>query len=350
VSTASDTLHDGPRAVGAPRRAAVVVCAVVAIAAAFALSVGFGSRFVSLDEIGEGLSMWVRGRTAESIGAIAVQERIPRTVLAMMAGAALALSGAIMQAITRNPIADPGILGVNTGAALFVVCGIAFLGASSTFAYLGLALAGGTLAAGFVYVVGSVGAGGATPIKLALAGAATTAALSSLVSAVLLPRAAAMNEFRFWQVGGTGGADWGAMATVAPLLGVAAVVALASSSGMNALALGDDVAVGLGVNVARTRAVTALAGVALCAGTTALCGPIAFVGLMIPHIVRMLTGPDQRWLLPLSAAGGAVLLMLADTAGRVIGSPSEVEAGILTAFLGAPVLVVIARRTRMRAL
>ncbi|HJB63206.1 MAG TPA: iron ABC transporter permease [Candidatus Microbacterium pullistercoris] len=345
------TLAPAPHRVArSPRVIVVAIGGVVLVVIAVAASLAFGSRAVTLGEIAEGLGAWLRGDVAERIGAIAVAERIPRTVLSIVAGAALAVSGAVMQAVTRNPIADPGILGVNTGAALFVVCGIAFLGATTTFDYLGLALVGGALAAVIVYVVGSIGPGGATPIKLALAGAAMTAALSSLVSAVLLPRLAAMNDFRFWQVGGTGGADWEAMAVVAPLLIVAAVVATVCSGGLNALGLGDDVARALGVRVGLTRAVAASAGVVLCAAVTAIAGPIAFVGLMIPHAVRLVVGPDQRAILPLSALGGAALLALADTLGRVIGSPGEVEAGIVTAFLGAPVLVVIARRTRMRAL
>lgn len=327
-----------------------IVGAVVGLAIAIALSLAFGSRSVSTAEIVEGLTSWMRGRTPAEIGAIAVQERIPRTVLAIIAGAALALSGALMQAITRNPIADPGILGVNTGAALAVVCGIAFFGITSPFEYLWLALGGAILTAVFVYNVGSVGPGGSTPIKLALAGAATTAALGSLVSAVLLPRVAAMDTFRFWQVGGVAGADWSTMAVVAPLLVVGTLIALLCAPALNALALGDDVAVGLGVRIGRTRLLAAAAGVVLCAAVTAVAGPIAFVGLMVPHVVRMLIGPDQRWMLPLSAVGGAILLLLADTIGRLIGYPGETEAGILTAFVGAPVLVIIARRTRMRAL
>lgn len=336
--------------VGARRHATVTMIGIGAVVAAVVVSLAFGSRSVSVSEVFDGLTAWFQGRTPADIGAIAVQQRIPRTVLALMAGAALALSGALMQAITRNPIADPGILGVNTGASLFVVSGIAFFNISTAYEYLGLALAGAALAAVFVYTVGSIGAGGATPIKLALAGAATAAALSSMVSAIMLPRAQAMNDFRFWQVGGVAGADWATMAAVAPLMGAAALVAFAMSPALNALLLGDDVATGLGVHVGRTRAIAALAGVVLCASVTAVAGPIGFVGLMVPHVVRLAAGPDQRWLLPLSALGGAVLLALADTIGRVIGSPGEVEAGIVTAFLGAPVLVMIARRTRMRAL
>ena len=336
--------------VSARRRAVTIAGLIVGVGFAIVLSLAFGSRTVSIAEISDGLTSWAQGRTPTEIGAIAVQERIPRTVLAIIAGAALALSGALMQAITRNPIADPGILGVNTGAALAVVCGIAFFGITSPFQYLWLALGGAILTAVFVYNVGSVGPGGSTPIKLALAGAATTAALSSLVSAVLLPRTAAMDTFRFWQVGGVGGADWGTMAVISPLLVAGALVAFVSAPALNAIALGDDVAVGLGVRIGRTRLLAAVAGVVLCAAVTAVAGPIAFVGLMVPHVMRMLVGPDQRWILPLSALGGAVLLTLADTIGRLIGYPGETEAGIVTAFVGAPVLVIIARRSKMKAL
>ncbi|MFT4229422.1 MAG: iron chelate uptake ABC transporter family permease subunit [Microbacterium sp.] len=335
---------------GARRRVGVLLAGFGALAVSVVLSLAFGSRPVTVPEILEGLATWIRGELPTEIGPLAVQSRIPRTVLALLAGAALALSGALMQAITRNPLADPGILGVNTGAALAVVTGLAFLGVSGTWSYLGLAVAGALATALFVYFVGSVGPGGTTPIKLALAGAATTAALSSLVSAILLPRQAVMEEFRFWQVGDVGRAEWETMAVVAPVLVGGAVIAVLCASALNALALGDDVAIGLGVRVGRLRIIAATAGVLLCAAVTAVAGPIGFVGLMIPHAVRLLAGPDQRWLLPLSAIGGAVLLVLADTAGRVIGSPGEVEAGIITAFLGAPVLIVIARRTRMKAL
>lgn len=313
-------------------------------------SLSFGSRPVDVTQIITGITSWVRGVPTDDLGALAVQSRIPRTALALLAGAALAVSGALMQAITRNPLADPGILGVNTGAALAVVIGIAFLGVSSALGYLWLALLGAFVTAAFVYAVGSAGAGGTTPIKLALAGAATTAALSSLISAILLPRGSVMDDFRHWQIGDIARADWTTMGVIVPVLAVAILVALLCAPALNTLALGDDVAAGLGVHVGRLRLVAALAGVTLCAAVTAVAGPIGFVGLMVPHAVRLSSGPDQRWLLPLSALGGAVLLTLADTVGRVIGSPGEVEAGIITAFLGAPVLIAIARRSRMRAL
>ncbi len=349
VSVAPPRRASAPR--GDARRSVVVlVIAVAAVVVSIILSLSFGSRPVSIDQIIAGIGAWLRGETPDDIGALAVQSRVPRTVLALLAGAALALSGALMQAITRNPLADPGILGVNTGAALAVVIGIAFFGVSSALGYLGLALVGSFLTAFFVYFVGSVGPGGTTPIKLALAGAATTAALSSLVSAVLLPRQNVMDEFRYWQIGNVGRADWETMGIIAPVLAIGTIVALLCATSLNALALGDDVATGLGVPVGRIRVIAAIAGVTLCAAVTAVAGPIGFVGLMVPHAVRLVSGADQRWLLPLSALGGAVLLTLADTIGRVIGSPGEVEAGIITAFLGAPVLIAIARRTRMKAL
>ena len=337
------------RASARPRVVALVIGLALLVVTVI-LSLAFGSRPVTVTEVVDGVTTWLRGQTPTDIGALAVQSRIPRTALALLAGAALAISGALMQAITRNPLADPGILGVNTGAALAVVIGIAFFGLADTWGYLSLALIGAGLTAVFVYFVGSVGAGGTTPIKLALAGAATTAALTSLVSAILLPRQNVLDEFRYWQVGNVGRAEWETMAVVAPVLVFGAIVAIFSASALNALAMGDDVATGLGVHVGRIRIVAAIAGVALCAAVTAVAGPIGFVGLMVPHVVRLVSGPDQRWLLPLSAIGGAILLVAADTIGRVIGSPGEVEAGIITAFVGAPVLIVIARRTRMRAL
>ena len=321
--------------VGARRRVAVLLALIGAVVVSVVVSVSFGSRPVSLSEIVEGMTLWVRGETPTGIGAIAVQSRVPRTIMALLAGAALALSGTLMQAITRNPLADPGILGVNTGAALAVVIGMAFLGVSSALGSLALALIGAFLTAFFVYFVGSVGPGGTTPIKLALAGAATTAALSSLVSAILLPRQGVLDEFRFWQVGNVGRANAETMAIVIPVLVIGTLIALLCASALNALALGDDIAVGLGVRVGRIRIISAIAGVSLCAAVTAAVGPIGFVGLMVPHVVRALTGSDQRWLLRLSALGGAVLLTLADTLGRVVGYPGEVEAGIITAFIHA---------------
>lgn len=255
-----------------------------------------------------------------------------------------------MQSLTRNPLADPGILGVNAGAALAVVCGIAYLGISTPAQYMWLAVAGAGAAAVLVYVIGSRGRGGATPVKLALVGTMVTAALSSLVSAVLLPRLDVVDTFRFWQIGGVGGASADGILQVLPLLGVGFVLSLASARGLNALALGDDLATGLGQHVARTRLLAALGAVLLCGAATAAAGPIGFVGLVVPHLVRLLTGPDNRWVLPLSALIGAALVTLADVTGRLVARPEDMEVGIVTAVIGAPVFIAVARRQKVREL
>lgn len=308
-------------------------------------SVAFGNRVVSLDEVLAGLA----GGT-DGVGQAAVVARMPRTVLAILVGASLALAGATFQAVTRNPLADPGILGVSSGASLAVVCGMAFFGITNPYGTIALATVGAALAAVFVYAVGSLGRGGATPLKLALAGAATAAALTSLMSAILLPRVDLLATFRFWQIGGVGGAVWERIALVAPFLAVGAFIVLLSARGMNSLALGDDLAAGLGENVGRTRLVSAIGAVVLCGAATAIAGPIGFVGLVIPHLCRLLVGTDHRWLLPFAAVAGASLLVLADTIGRVIARPAELEVGIVTALVGAPFFIAIVRRQKVREL
>ena len=309
------------------------------------VSLAFGARFVSFSEV---LSTLIHAKK-ETLSEIVVHERIPRTVFAILAGAALGVSGSLMQAITRNPIADPSILGVNTGASLFVVGGIAFFNIGTAGQYIGFALVGAAVTTVFVYGVGSMG-GGATPIKLALAGAATSAALSSVVSAIILPRTEVMNAFRFWQVGSISGATWEGILTVLPYLIVGLLGGVVISPALDVLALGDDVATGLGVRTGIVRFIGAFAGVLLCGATTAIAGPIGFIGLMVPHTMRLICGPNLRLIIPMSAIGGAILLTISDVLGRVIGSPSELEAGIVTAFLGAPILITIAMKAKARAL
>lgn len=308
-------------------------------------SVAFGNREISLDELFAALAGDTNG-----VGQAAVAARVPRTVLALLVGAALALSGATMQAVTRNPLADPGILGVSSGAALAVVIGIAFFGLSDPYGYIGVATLGAAVASVFVYAIGSLSRGGATPLKLALAGAATSAALSSLVSAVLLPRVDILTTFQFWQIGGVGGAEWDRIGVVAPFLLAGAVIAVLSSRALNTLALGDDLAAGLGTQVRRTRLIAALGAVLLCGAATAVAGPIGFVGLVVPHLCRLLVGSDQRWLLPFTAIAGAGLLVAADVIGRVVARPEEIEVGIVTALIGAPFFIWIVRRQKVRAL
>lgn len=325
----------------ASARASWVMGGLVLLVLAGVASVAFGVRSVGLDEIVGG----VLGST-DTIGEAAVAKRVPRTVLAMLVGAALAVSGAVMQGVTRNPLADPGILGVTTGAALFVVAGIAFFGLASPTSYIWVAIAGAALAASFVYAVGSLGRGGATPLKLALAGAASSAAFTSLISAILLPRIDVMDSFRFWQIGGVGGAQTEKTLQVLPFLAVGALLSLATARGLNSLALGDDLARGLGEHVGRTRLLAAVGAVTLAGAATA----IGFVGLAVPHLCRLLVGVDHRWLLPFSAVLGAALLTTADVVGRLVARPAEVDVGIVTALLGAPVFIAIVRRQKVRAL
>ncbi|UNK70617.1 iron ABC transporter permease [Microbacterium sp. H1-D42] len=347
TTTAARTTVSGTADLRRPTlvRAAWLVAGVGILLLLCVLSVAFGSRAVSVDDILAALS-----GHSDTVSQAAVTQRIPRTVLAILVGAALALSGATMQAVTRNPIADPGILGVTNGASLAIVLGIAFVGITHPLAYMGFAIVGAAVAAVFVYLVGSLGRGGATPLKLALAGAATSAAFASLISAVMLPRVDILTSFQAWQVGGVGGADWSRMAMAAPVLAVGAIVCLASARGMNSLALGDDMAAGLGENVARTRMLSALGAVILAGVATAIAGPIGFVGLVVPHMCRMLIGTDHRWLLPFSALAGAALLIASDIIGRVLSPTEEIQVGIITAVIGAPLFIWIVRRQKVREL
>jgi len=347
--TLSETRTSSPHAAALRRPATVrwawlAVCLAV-LAVLCVASVAFGVRDVGLGEIFAGLT----GDTSD-VAQAAVVARLPRTVLAILVGAALAMSGAAMQAVTRNPLADPGILGISGGAALAVVIGIAFFGMSDPYSFIAASIIGAGAAAVFVYTVGSLGRGGATPLKLTLAGAASSAAFMSLVSAVLLPRVDLLETFRFWQIGGVGGATWDRILTILPVLAIGAVVALVCARGMNSLALGDDVATGLGEHVLRTRLIASAGAVILCGAATAIAGPIAFVGLIIPHLCRLLVGTDHRWLLPFSAVAGAGLLVAADVVGRVIARPDEIEVGILTALIGAPFFIWIVRRQKVREL
>ncbi|WP_242491779.1 FecCD family ABC transporter permease [Actinomyces minihominis] len=309
------------------------------------LSVSTGSRQVTFDEIYAGVT-----GSAQTIAEVAVAKRVPRTFLALLVGGSLALAGLGMQAVTRNPLADPGIFGISNGASLAVVLGMVFLGTSNPYLQMGLAVLGAAVAAVLVFIIGSAGPGGASPLKLALSGAATAAALASLISIVLLPRVEMLQNYQFWQIGGVGGATWDKVATITPVLAVAALATWALSRRMNALALGDDMARGLGESVWASRVYIALAAVTLAGVATAVAGPIGFVGLVIPHFCRLITGPDYRMLVPFSMLTGGALLLGADIVGRIVARPQEIQVGILTALIGAPFFVWIVRRQKIREL
>jgi iron complex transport system permease protein len=324
----------------------VLILLIIVLGVSVLASLAFGSRTIGWTELMDSL---FRPGT-ESHEASVVHQRISRTVFSLMCGAALGVSGALMQSVTRNPIADPSILGVNTGAALFVVCGISFLNISSASQYIWLALLGAIITAIFVFGIGSMGSGGATPLKLVLAGAATSAALSSLVIAIMIPRTNVMDQFRFWQVGSVGSGSWSSISTFIPFLIVGVLIALFTAPALNALALGDEVATGLGVRTGMIRLIAAFAGILLCGAATALAGPIGFIGLLATHVVRLVIGPDLRFVIPMSALSGAIILTISDICGRLIGSPGELEVGIVTAFIGAPILILLTMKAKMRTL
>jgi iron complex transport system permease protein len=318
------------------------VLALVALAVA---SVAIGSRTVGVTDI-----LGALGGSTETLSQAAVGTRIPRTVAAMVIGAALALSGAVMQGVTRNPLADPGILGINMGAALAVVVGIAWLGLAAAIPTIWVAITGAAVTAVFVFIVGSLGRGGATPLKLALAGAATSVAFASFITAIVLGRNDVALNVQSWELGGVGGIGWPAIAQVAPFLAVGAVVSLLAAKPLNALALGDELAAGLGERIVLARVLGAVGSVILAGAATAVAGPIGFVGLIMPHLFRLLVGVDHRWLLPYSALGGAALLTAADILGRIVARPSEIDVGIITALVGAPFFIWIVRRQKVREL
>ena len=309
-------------------------------------SVSLGVKRIAFSKIME----VIFGNDLDSIEATIILQRIPRTVFGILAGGALGISGALMQSITRNPIADPSILGVNTGASLFVVAGIAFFNITAAYQYIWLAIIGAGLTAVFVYIVASMGKDGATPLKLALSGSAVSIVLGSLVSTIMLPNNRVMEAFRFWQVGSIGSATWENIALISPFLILGFVISMLISGYLNNLALGDEAATALGTNVVLTRSVGALASVLLCGAATALAGPIGFIGLIIPHIVRLVFGSEMSKMLPLSFIGSGILLLLSDILGRIIGSPGETEVGIVTAVLGAPIFIFAIRKGRVKSL
>lgn len=341
-----------PAPLAAPRsRAAVVrttgiVVAVALLALLLLVSVAVGAKSIPLGDV---VRVLLHDDGSEQ-AAIVRDLRIPRTLVALAVGCSLGLAGALMQAITRNPLADPGLLGVDAGAAAAIVVAIALLGVSGTGGYVWFAFVGAALASLVVYALGSRGRGGATPVRLALAGTAVLAALTAFVEGVTLMDPLAFDDFRFWRVGSVSGRGMDALLPVLPFLLAGTLIALALARPLNALALGDDAGRALGAHVGRTRALTAVAIVLLCGGATAVAGPIIFVGLTIPHVARAICGPDLRWALPYSLLLGAILLLASDVVGRLVVRPGELQVGIVTALVGAPVFIALVRRRRIAQL
>ena len=323
----------------------IILClALLSIMVIFSISLG--AKSIAFSKVADVLL----GNDPDSLEAAIILQRIPRSVFGILAGGALGISGALMQSITRNPIADPSILGVNTGASLFVVVGIAFFNITVAYQYIWLAIIGAGVTAVFVYSVASMGKDGATPLKLALSGSAVSIVLGSLVSTIMLPNNRVMEAFRFWQVGSIGSATWENIMLISPFLIVGFIISMFISGYLNNLALGDEAATALGTNVVMTRTIGALSSVLLCGATTALAGPIGFVGLIIPHIIRLIFGSEMSKMLPLSFLGSAILMLVSDIIGRIISLPGETEVGIVTAVLGAPVFILAIRKGRVKSL
>lgn len=326
-------------------RAVAMTAAVVALLLAVLLSLAVGARAIAPAAVIDALLHGGHSDAAEVVR----EMRVPRTLIGLMVGAALALAGTVLQGITRNPIADPGILGVSQGASVGVVLAIAFAGVHTLTGYVWYAFAGAGIASVAVYAIAASGRGGATPVKLALGGAAINALLVSVTTGILTTKASALDEFRFWQVGSLSGRDAEIAGQIWPFLLVGLVLVLSVARGLDALALGEDVAKGLGQKVATVRIVGGLGATVLTGAGVAAAGPIAFIGLAVPHIARAIVGSGHRWVLPMAAVLGPVMLLVSDTVGRVIFPPSEVPAGVMTALIGVPFLVTLVRRKAVAA-
>ncbi|MEU5319526.1 iron chelate uptake ABC transporter family permease subunit [Streptomyces sp. NPDC021056] len=312
----------------------VAILVLVALA-----SIAIGAKELSMGQVWHGLF-----EDSGTYGDVVVTERLWRTLLGLLAGAALGLSGAVLQALTRNPLADPGLLGINAGASAAVVTAMTYFGVTSLTGYVWFAFLGAAAVGALVWFLG--GSRGATPVRLALAGTAISAALYGYLQAVMITNEAALGKMRFWTVGSLSSASESTILQVLPFLTAGTLLALALARPLNAMEMGDDTAKALGANLNRTRALSMLAATVLCGAATAACGPIVFVGLMVPHVVRSFTGPDLRWIMPYATVLSPVLLLGADVIGRIVARPSELQVGIVTAILGGPVFIFLVRRRR----
>lgn len=339
ASNAENTGNTGNTGKTARRALGLALCAAAVVLATLA-SLALGSKSIPPDTVLGALTTDVM-----SDDAVIVRDlRLPRTFLGLAVGGALGLAGAVMQGLTRNPLADPAILGVSAGAAFAIVLAISLLGVASLSGYVWYGLIGASMAGLMVYAISARARGGATPTTLLLTGAAVTAFLGSLTSAVLLLDARSLDQFRFWVVGSLSGRGFDVVVQSLPFLAAGAVLALATARTLDTLSLGDEMARALGSRLALARVTCASAVVLLTGAAVAAAGPIVFIGLAVPHIARRLAGPTHRWLLPYSALIAAALLVAADVAGRLVARPSEVAAGVVTALIGAPFLVALVRR------
>lgn len=319
--------------------------AVAALLGACLMSLFVGSGDISPSVVVKALTG--SGQTTDDL--LVRDFRVHRTLLAVLAGLALALSGVVMQALTRNPLADPGLLGVNAGAYFAIVIGTAFFGATIASGQILWGIAGAGLSATIVYTLGSTGMGAGTPVKLVLAGVAIGAVLSGVAQAISLANPDVFDRLRFWSVGSLQGRQIDTVTSVWPAVVVASVMVIVLARSLNTLTMGEDVARALGANIVLVRATGFVCVTVLCGAATAAVGPISFVGLAVPFVVRFIVGVDHRWLIACCVIGGPTLMLLADVLGRVLVT-SELPAGVVTAFVGAPILIVLVRRSNLRSL
>jgi len=353
-SSQSSTARDGGRHPEVPKWVATtgrrkvigLVLSLLLLGVVVLFSIAVGSRYIPPAEV---ISVLLQPNDSQS-STIVHELRVPRTVLGIAVGIALGMAGAVMQALTRNPLADPGLLGVNAGAATAVVIGISIFGVSNALGYLPFAFAGAAIASIVVYLIGSAGRSGATPVRLALAGVAVTAALTAVIDGMTLLDPETFDKYRFWAVGSLSGRGMDIFWQVMPFIVVGALMALTLGHSLNALAMGDDVGKALGASVTRTRVLSGLVIMLLAGAATAAVGPIGFVGLAIPHAARAITGPDNRWVLAYTAVLAPILLVGADIIGRIVVRPAELSVGIVTAIIGAPVFIALVRRRRVAQL
>lgn len=326
-------------------RAAAVPVLFLLLILAVALSLLVGAKPLPASTIVDALS----GTCQRADCIIVLDARLPRTLAGLLAGAALGLAGALMQTLTRNPLADPGILGVNAGASFAIVLGAALFGFSSPGEQLLMAFCGALAASLLVAFTGSQGGGQLSPVRLTLAGVALGAVLEGLSSGIALLNPDVWDQLRFWQAGSLDIRTLQTLKVVTLPVLIAAAIALFSSRALNSLSLGTDTATALGSRVARTQLLGLLAITVLCGSATAVVGPIAFIGLMMPHMARWIVGSDHRWLLPVTLLATPTLLLFADILGRVL-VPGELRVSVVSAFIGAPVLIFLVRRQRGGAL
>ncbi|KKC35243.1 ABC transporter permease [Devosia epidermidihirudinis] len=323
-----------------------LLVAVAVLLAVIVASIAIGSKDIPVSTVFDAIFAYNDSDDHAIIQAL----RVPRTILGIGVGMALGMSGALIQALTRNPLADPGILGVNAGAAFFVVLGVGIFGMTSIQSFIWFAFLGAIVTTVLVYAVGSVGRAGATPVRLTLAGVAIGAVLSGISSGITLLNPTTFDRMRQWGAGSLVAPGYETIWATMPFIAAGLVLAMLMARPLNAVALGDDLASALGANIMRTRIGVVIATTLLAGAATAAAGPIGFVGLMVPHAARWIVGPDQRWIFLFTVVLAPVLLLTSDILGRIVMRPGELQVGIVTAFVGAPVLIALARRRRVSGL